>query len=264
MKKTIFISIYFLVLSFNLANADIAPTNRTIANEKIQIILTTPSITIEPNFTGSDIYIAGVLENSDPLVRLQNRYDIIVVIEGPTKSMIMREKKRKMGVWVNADSFTFKNVPLFYSLATTREIRDITAPNSYKKLGLGLDYLDLKAATNEADKTQIFRDELITLKTNKNLYSENIGAVKFGSPSLFTAKFRLPSNVPVGRYIVHAYLFRDGEFIETVSSSLEILKAHLAYSIYRDAHVHSFWYGIIAVFVAVMTGFISRLFFRKD
>ncbi|MHC5308294.1 TIGR02186 family protein [Bartonella sp. LJL80] len=232
--------------------------------ENMQIIVTTSSITIDTNFAGRDVYIAGVLENADPLLRRQGRYDIIVVMEGPIRSMIMREKKRTAGVWVNAEALTFKNVPLSYAMATTREIRDITSAANYKRLGLGLDYLPLRADDTDDAKIKVFRDELIALKSAQHLYSENVGAVTFGSASLFTARFRLPANVPVGHHRVHAYLFRDGEFIQTVTTELEIVKAHIAYTIFRAAHVHSFWYGLIAVLVAIATGFFGRLVFRKD
>ncbi|EJF90312.1 TIGR02186 family protein [Bartonella tamiae] len=235
-----------------------------LPRENIQIIVTTSTIDIDTNFAGRDLYIAGVLENADPQLRLQGRYDVIVVMEGPIRSMVIRQKKRKAGLWVNADSMTFVNVPLFYSMATTREKRDMASPETYRRLGLGLSYLPLRAYDADDEKFRVFRDELIMLKNSQNLYNENIGAVTFGSSSLFTAHFRLPANVPVGQHKVHAYLFRDGQFIQMVTTELEIEKAHIAFTIFRAAHVHSFWYGTFAVLIAILTGFIGRLVFRKD
>ncbi|CAF26440.1 TIGR02186 family protein [Bartonella quintana] len=232
-----------------------------VDHETIQIILTTNRITVDTHFDGCDLYIAGVL---DPLYSRQNRYDIVVSLEGQTRSMIMRKKKRNAGIWINADSLIFKNVPLFYSMVTTRAIDDITSAENYKRLGLGLSYLLLQSDEQDQEKIQIFRDELIKLQKAKKLYNEEVGGVRFGSGSLFTAHFRLPANIPVGHYQARAYLFRDGQFIDSATTTLEIVKAHIAYTIFFGAHKHSFLYGIIAVFVAVSTGFLYRLIFRKD
>lgn len=253
----------FLVISGG-SNLSAEPVNETKPQESIQIIVTTSSLTVDTNFAGRDLYIAGVLENADPYLRRQGRYDIIVVMEGPLRPIVMREKKRKAGIWLNADGIAFSSVPQFYAMATTRQIRDITSPLNYKRLGLGLDYLSLRTDETDTSKVDEFRQQLIALKISQHLYSENIGAVSFGSASLFTAKFKLPTNVPVGHHMIHAYLFKDGDFVETVSTQLEIMKAHIAYSIYHEAHIHSFLYGIVAVIIAIATGILGRFMFRKD
>lgn len=234
------------------------------SHETIQVIVTTNIITVGANFSGRDLYIAGVLENMNPLFRQQNRYDVVVSLEGQTRPIIIREKKRNAGVWVNADSLTFQNAPLFYSMVTTRDIRDITSAEIYRRLGLGLSYFFLQTDELDQEKVQVFRDELIKLQKSKKLYSEEIGRVRFNSGSLFTAYFRLPANVPVGHYRVYAYLFRDGQFIDCTTTTLEIVKAHIAYTIFHGAHEHSVLYGIAAVFLAIITGILSRLIFRKS
>ncbi|WP_455479072.1 TIGR02186 family protein [Bartonella sp. B23] len=235
-----------------------------VDHETIQIIVTTNTITVDAHFDGRDFYIAGVLENIDPLYSRQNRYDIVVSLEGQARPVVMREKKRNAGVWVNADSLIFKNVPLFYSMVTTREIEDIASVEDYKRLGLGLSYFLLQTDEQDQEKIQIFRDELIKLQKAKNLYNEEVGGVRFGSGTLFTAHFRLPANTPVGHYQARAYLFRDGQFIDSATTTLEIAKAHIAYTIFQAAHKHGFLYGIVAVITAISTGFLCRLIFRKD
>lgn len=127
-----------------------------VDHETIQIIVTTNKITVDAHFDGRDLYIAGVLENIDPLYSRQNRYDIVVSLEGQTRPMVMREKKRNAGVWINADSLIFKNVPLFYSMVTTREIDDITNSEGYKRLGLGLSYLLLQTDEQDQKKCKSF------------------------------------------------------------------------------------------------------------
>jgi len=246
----------------NTAFAD--ELNPSLLVENIDLISTVDQITVGGNYSGSHLYIAGVIENTDPLLWRQNRYNVIVVLEGPNRELIMREKKRKLGVWVNVDALMFKRVPLFYAVATSRQLQDITDSDTYRELGLGLNYVHLRMLSEQTQMKELFRKELIEIKKKQKLYSENIGAVVFAKGSLFKVQFNLPANVPVGAYRVHAYLFKDGAFVKEVSTSLTIAKAHLAYSIYRAAHLHSLWYGIGAILLAVATSLIGQLIFKKD
>jgi len=238
--------------------------SKMLLHESVQVIVTTGTVTIGTNFTGTDLYIAGVLENCDPLVRRQNGYDIIVTMKGPIRPTTIRRKERRMGVWINADSLTFLNVPLYYTLASTRELRDITIPATYDRLDLGIQHLPLHSGIPDKEKTAIFRKELVQLKERQHLYSERTGAVTFGSPSLFSARFPLPTNVPVGNYTINAYLFRNGSYVDEASTRLEITKEHLAYAIFQAARHYSFWYGIAAVMAAIIIGLTGRLLFRRD
>ncbi len=63
-----------------------------INHETIQVIVTTNRITVDAHFDGRDLYIAGVLENIDPLYSRQNPYDIVISLEGQARPMVMREK----------------------------------------------------------------------------------------------------------------------------------------------------------------------------
>jgi len=234
------------------------------AQENIQIIVATDSITIGTDFTGADLYIAGMVENADPLVYRQNRYNVVVTLEGAARLMIMREKKRRLGLWVNADSTIFYNVPLYYALASTGELRDITTAQGFHDLGLGIADLPLRSDEPDAQKITTFREELVRLKRAQNLYSENIGAVTFTQTSLFRARFQLPTNLPVGRYQVNAYLFRDGAYRSHASEQLDIRKAQLTDSIFYAAHQYSLWYGIAAVLIAIITGLTGRFILRRD
>ena len=80
--------------------------------ESIQIGLSTNKVTITADFSGADLTIFGSVDNSDPLVARQGRYDIIVVLEGPAQDIVVRRKDRVLGVWVNMESQTFTNVPV--------------------------------------------------------------------------------------------------------------------------------------------------------
>ncbi|MES0008261.1 TIGR02186 family protein [Mesorhizobium sp. M0062] len=234
--------------------------------EGIQIGLSTDAVSITAGFSGADLTIFGSLENPDPLVARQGRYDVIVVLEGPPRPVVVRRKDRVLGVWVNLESETFENVPVSYSVATTRPLQDITEPNSYKQLSLGASNLYMQPAevTDSPATIEEFTVALRERKAATGLYSENVGGVQFLSQNLFRATVRLAPNVPVGTHKARAFLFKSGLFLKESSAQLEIRKSGFEQSIFRVAHDYSFLYGVFSVSLAMITGWLGRLIFRRD
>ncbi len=234
--------------------------------ETIQIGLSTDRVAITADFTGADLTIFGAVENADPLVSRQGRYDVVVVLEGPARPVVVRRKDRFLGMWINMDSETFVNVPVSYSVATTRAPQDITDPNNYKQLSLGADNLHIEPLDKDGKPARI--EEFVTAlrerKSATGLFSMRIGGVEFLSQSLFRATLTLAPNVPVGTHKARAFLFRNGLFIRESSAQLAIVKSGFEQSIARAAVDHSFLYGIFAVALAMLTGWLGRLLFRKD
>lgn len=235
-----------------------------LPQEVLQIIVTTRNLSIGADFSGTDLYIAGTVENMDSMLRRQNRYDIIVALEGENKRALLYKKERRFGVWVNGAAAVFSHVPQFYALASTRELRDIAAPQIYQHLGLGLNFLPMRSKYSLKPATEaLYKQELIDLKQKKGLYTEETGSIIFGSAHLFSTKFHLPDNVPVGFYTIKAYLFRDGIFSGEASEQLEIRRTNFAYALYYIANKHALLYGFAAVILALCLGFCGRLIFRK-
>ncbi|MGB3388611.1 MAG: TIGR02186 family protein [Pseudaminobacter sp.] len=237
------------------------------AAENIQIGLSTDRVAITADFSGADLTIFGAIENADPLINRQGRYDVIVVLEGPARPVVVRRKDRVLGMWINTHSETFENVPVSYSVATTRALRDITQPTSYRQLSLGADNLHIRVP-EETDSSPAtiaeFTAALRDRKKDVGLYSERIGGVQFLSANLFRATVSLAPNVPVGTHRARAFLFRSGVFVKETSAQLAIYKSGFEQTIYRFANNHSLWFGIFAVLLAMLTGWIGRLVFRKD
>lgn len=242
------------------------PQLQTPAEETIDIGLSTETIAITSNFGGTALTIFGALDNADPMIQRQGRYDIIVVLQGPERDLVVRKKERYLGVWVNADSQTFVGVPLSYSLASTRNLQDIADDKVYRQLSVGVRnfYLNPQDPASMSGNIPKFGDELREMKIRQGLYSQRIGGVEFVSRTLFRATLNLPADVPVGRHKARALLFRNGVFLREANAGLEIVKAGLEQSVYDAAHQHSFLYGLFAVFLAVFTGWFGRILFRRD
>lgn len=257
-----------MLLAPLLAFCEIAAAQapETVNPESIQIGLSTNRVSITTDFAGTDLTIFGALDNADQMVRRQGRYDIVVVLEGPPRPVVVRKKTRVLGMWINTRSETFVNVPMSYSLATTRPMQDITYPENYRQMALGSENVTMTPLDREGDRVTIdkFTRALRDRKRASGLYSERIGGVQFLSQSLFRASLHLAPNVPVGTHRARAFLFKNGVFIRENSAQLAITKAGFEQRIFRFAQNQGFLYGLMAVALALVTGWIGRLVFRKD
>ncbi|MBZ9656270.1 TIGR02186 family protein [Phyllobacterium lublinensis] len=256
-----------LALAIWLGTAAAAFAQQPLNKETVEIGLSTDTIAITSGFRGTDLTVFGALDNADPLIQRQGRYDVVVILQGPERDFVVRRKDRFFGIWVNTESVTFQHIPASYSLASTRSLQDITTPKVFAQLGLGINnifYEPMPDSFGSSATLREFSTELPRLKLKQKLYSQRMGDVQFLSSTLFRATLSLPANVPVGKHVARAYLFRNGEFLRESATSLNIVKAGLEFRIYRAANQHSLLYGLFAVFLAVVTGWMGRLVFRKD
>lgn len=253
-----------LSLAPSLAAAQVA--TQSAPQESIQIGLSTNRVAITSDFSGADLTIFGALDNAVPSIARRGRYDIIVVLEGPSRPVVVRKKNRVLGVWMNTQSVTYPSVPVSYSLATTRPLQDITPPETYDTLSLGVDNVSLRPCETDVPPATLaeFTAALRDLKERTGLYSERIGGVQFLSSSLFRATVNLAPNVPVGTHRARAFLFRNGVFIRESSAQLAIVKAGFEQRVYRLAQDNGLLFGFLAVLVAVATGWLGRMIFKKD
>lgn len=234
--------------------------------EKIEIGLSTDKVSITSDFAGAKLTIFGALDNLDPLVRRQSRYDIVMVLEGPQQPLTLRQKKRFLGMWINMDSRSFFEVPSSYVLTSTRALRDLADSRTLKLLSLGIDNLQLPAADGGGalDTDAQFSRALRTLKRDRSLYIEGIGEIEFLSANLFRATLPLPANVPIGVHKARAYLFKNGVFVTETSTQMEIRKSGFEQMIFEAAHQRGFLYGIFAVVLAMLLGWLGRVVFHRD
>lgn len=239
---------------------------QTGKRERISIGLSTDTISITSGFAGADLTIFGALDNTDPEISAEGGYDVIVVLQGPPRTVVVRRKSRVLGVWINTSSETFVNVPASYSMALSRNPQDITDAKTYRQLSLGPAYIYMEPLHRDADpqRTKEFANALRDRKKAEGLYTERVGAVQFLSGNLFRASVALAPDVPVGIHRARAYLFRRGAFVSETSTGLVIVKSGVEQSVYRFAHDNGLAYGLFAVALAIVTGWGGRFISRRD
>lgn len=235
--------------------------------ESFEIGLSTETIAVGANFAGARLVVFGALDNADQRLLRQGRYDIAVVLEGPRRDMVVREKSRVFGIWVNRRSERFRLVPQSYSVAATRPLRDIAPADTLRQFGIGVETLALSSQrppTGRLDERTDFAGALRRLRTQSGLYTAELGTVEFVSPTLFRANLALPADLPVGRHLARAFLFREGVFLRERDLEVWVVKTGIESRISLFAAQSGVLYGLLAVAVAVLTGWLGRLAFKRD
>ena len=221
-------------------------------------------ISIQSNFTGVEIVLFGSIDFSKAPAPDEKPYDVIMVVRGPDRPLVVRRKERIAGLWMNGDSKTFSAVPDFYAVLASRPFRAIASEETLKPLGIGFANLDY-GKTVEGDNTDDeFRANLIRLQQERRLFQESDDAIGFIGRSLFRGSVDLPVNVPIGRYTTQVFLFRDGKLLSQSQSSLQVHKVGLERVVYMLAYRYPLTYGLLAVLIAMSAGLLAWTAFRRE
>ena len=235
--------------------------------ESFEIGLSTETIVITSSFSGARLVVFGALDNADGRVLRQGGYDIVVALEGPKLPQVVREKERVLGLWINDGAERFEALPVSYSLAATRRLSDIAPVALLEQLSVGIENLrtDLRGVEPEAAPVRdAYASALRRIRVARGLYNQTFGTVEFVSPTLFRAELSLPTDLPVGRHVARAFLFRNGAFLRERSETLWVVKSGFESSVSAFAARHGVFYGCLAVLLGIVTGWFGRIVFRRD
>jgi uncharacterized protein (TIGR02186 family) len=70
--------------------------------------------------------------------------------------------------------------------------------------------------------------------------------------------------VPIGTYDVEIKLFADGALVARTETAFEIVKVGFEQFIATAARQNGLVYGLVTAFMALMTGWMASIVFRKD
>jgi uncharacterized protein (TIGR02186 family) len=224
-------------------------------------------VQITSNFTGVELTLFGTVEN-DQAPPPGGGYDIVVTVTGPRQSTVARQKERIFGIWINAASRTFTDAPSYLAVLSTRPFDNIADPETLRREQVGIANIPLTRQTGPDIAAAVpddpFRHAFVRLKHERNLYGEITDGVSFRTPSLYRAAIYVPAEAVIGNYDVDVKLFAGGAMIARTSSSFEIMTVGFERFIANAAVNHGLAYGMATTIMAVVTGWMASILFRRD
>ena len=229
--------------------------------ESLVSTLSDAAVEITSNFTGEQIVVFGAIrgapENPDP------PYAVAVVVQGPSQDLVVRRKGRVLGIWANRAARAFESVPSYYVMHLSEGFAAAVDPSQLRQYRLGLASLPFVESAAADATGETFADAVIDLKVAHGLYVEREDEVRFLAPDVFRTTFFLPSDIPTGEYRVSVYLFRGAAFLAGEAQTLLIEKGGFSERIARAADGQPLVYGLAAVALAVFTGWLAGVIFRR-
>ncbi|WP_165322802.1 TIGR02186 family protein [Rhizorhabdus phycosphaerae] len=225
-----------------------------VSQRKIEIIY---------SFTGAELLLFGAILYPGGRTPSDDA-QIAVVVKGPSEPVLVREKRKIAGMWINADSSDFRSAPSFYALASSRPIAELVDQRTAVIYELGIDNLQLSPASsgNLADD-QRFEEGLIELKRRGGYYSETDRGVEISEGVLYRARIAIPARVPVGRYTAETFLIERGRVVAAATREIEIHKSGMEAFVARAAERHGILYGLTAVLLSLGLGWAASVAFRR-
>ncbi len=216
-------------------------------------------IEIAYSFTGADLLLFGaILYPGGHVPGVRDAPDVAVVVKGPAQSVLVREKKKVAGVWINAARLRFRSAPSFYAIASSRPIERLLDARTRAIYELGVDSLQLSPASNApADVQDRFQRGLVALDARAGLYYEAPRAVEITAGVLYRARLRIPARVPVGRFTAETFLIRDGHVLAAAVRDIDVRKSTAERLVARAAARSSIAYGLTAVALSVFLGWFA-------
>ncbi|MES2301520.1 MAG: TIGR02186 family protein [Pseudomonadota bacterium] len=218
-------------------------------------------VQVRQGFTGADLLLFGAILSPEGSRAAQD-YDIVVVLEGPVQSIVLREKQKIAGMWINADSLEFRSAPSYFAVASSRPIARIVDDKTAAIYELGLKWLQLSPiGVIEPKEQQRFSAGLVDLMRREGMYREEEGAVTISGQVLYQARMRLPSSVQIGTYTAETFAIRNGKVVASAITRVEVTKEGFERFVAVAAEDNGLIYGIFAVLLSIGMGWIAgRLF----
>ncbi|MEM9634331.1 MAG: TIGR02186 family protein [Pseudomonadota bacterium] len=236
-------------------------------NRDLVTALSSDMVSIQSNFTGTEIVIFGQASHIERQPNAPGGFELAIIVEGPPQDITTRRKGRFLGVWVNREAEKFQKVPSFYAVASTTDIGEIAHRNILDEYGIGLNHINL-AVTGVSNVPLSDRDDFrrafIRLRQDMGLYSEQETSIQFLTDTMFRTNIPLPANIPVGDYKVKSFLFNQGNLVSQTEQTLAVAKIGFEQITFELAQHYSLVYGLLAVSLAIFTGWLAGVIFRKD
>lgn len=231
------------------------------AAEEVVLGLSRDEVSINTTFKGLDLLLFGAVKREVPIPH--EELGVVLTIAGPQEPLNVRHKERHFGIWMNSQTVEIDSAPSFYAVATSApwgdvisEVEDlrhkISVPRAIRSVG----------APATVENAQAYTDALIRIRYDNGAYQMLEGGVTLTEQTLFSTSVRMPANLTEGDYATRIFLTRNGRVVSSYETVIDVRKVGLERWLYNLAHEQSFVYGLMALALAVASGWGASALFR--
>lgn len=220
-------------------------------------------IQIQYSFKGAQLLLFGAILYPGGRVP-SGPADIAVVVRGPVEPIVVREKRKVAGIWMNVESQRFRSAPAFYAVASSRPLKDLVDERTAAIYELGPQNLQLSpGAGADPEDQRRFEAGLLDLRRRSSLYFENPRGVEITERVLYRAYIPIPARVPVGTYTAETFLIQNGRVLAGAPREIRIEKFGFERFVAMAADRLSWAYGLAAVALSLCLGWGASAVFRR-
>lgn len=214
-------------------------------------------VRVRQGFTGAELLLFGAILTPEGS-RAARDHDVVVVLKGPSQPIVLREKQKIAGIWINAASTEFRSAPSYFAVASSRPIRDIVDDKTAAIYELGLPWLQLSPSdTIDPREQQRFAAGLVDLRARQGLFRQAEGGVSVSEQVLYQARMALPSNVQVGTYTAETFAIFRGRVVASAISRVEVRKLGFEGMVADFAQDNGFLYGLLTIALSIFMGWLA-------
>lgn len=233
--------------------------------ERLVTTLSNQTIEITSSFDGETISMFGNIEPDPGAGRdtIAGPFNVVIVVEGPLTDRVARQKTNQFGIWINTDQVVFERFPSFFHVLASGRLNDIADPATLTAENILPEVQARHSAVAGWWKSILYGRELVRLMTEDGHFGVQEQAVQFLSTTAYRARLTVPSDVANGSFIVRTHLFKGGMVIARESEGLAIRKTGFERFLGLSAIQYPFLYGLACVILAIGTGWLGGVVFRR-
>ena len=223
-----------------------------------------PTLKVSPDnvqigtfFSGQTLTVEGAIPAGSQAV--------LEVVGASADEHLMRKGRRGF-LWMNVGEITVHDAPSLYLVMSTAKelLTEATgeAAWGYQSLEKRITF----SGDIEAAERPMFMKQFLGLKESENIYATYPGTLKVktaaGGQTPVKVTFFLPTNTKPGTYKVVLSVITDGKVVSSATTELTVAMVGFPALLADLAYQHGAAYGIIAVVIAIVTGFAMGFLFK--
>jgi uncharacterized protein (TIGR02186 family) len=236
-----------------------------VGAEQLVSQVSSDEVAITSSFAGQTLTVFGSIEpdTGSPDKFVEGPYHVVITVTGPLQKRVARKMTNQFGIWINTEQAVYEEFPSFYQVLSDGKLDTITNPITLAETAIPLDSPSIGKTSAPYPQSQLFRSQLVQLMTKKGQFKLNEQGVIFRSDTFYFAQVALPSDAPVGSYIAHTYLFKDGVIVAEKSNGFSVRKIGFERFLGLASHQQPLLYGLVCVALALFTGWLGGVVFKR-